>query len=163
MAALWAVAAYRLESEVVAVDGGMPGAWKYALGSVHCAEGFVSLENTEEVAKGVADNVGEFDAMAKGLLETPKCPDGKPNDFDALLEGLRKAAKSPTKKPEESNTVSEGLLNEGKIRQWKELRDLKMALLSLTEAVLKLCASILWLYFNVMLVYLGVSLLYGSK
>jgi hypothetical protein len=163
MAALGAVAVYRLESEVVAVEGGMPGAWRYELGSVHCVEGEGSVETKEKAAKGLADKVGESDGVAEGLLETPKCPEEKPNESDALLEGLLKAVKSPAKKPEESHAVAKGLLNESKTQQWKKLHGLEMALLSLTEAVLKLCASVLWLYFNVMLVYLGVSLLFGSK
>lgn len=163
MAALGAVAVYRLESEVVAVDPLRPGLWKYVLDPVHCTEDDDPVQAKEKTVKGLVDKVEESDAVAEGLREAPKCPEEKPNESDALLEGLLKAAKSPAKKPEESNAVAKGLLDEGKIKQWKQLHGLEMALLSLAEAALKLCASILWLYFNVMLIYLGVSLLFWSK
>lgn len=119
MAALGAVAVYRLESEVVAVDPLRPGLWEYELGPMHWVEAEGSLEVKEKASKGLADKVEESDAVADGLLKTTKCPEGKANESDALLEGLPKAAKSPAKKPEESNAVAKGLLNEGKTQQWE--------------------------------------------
>jgi hypothetical protein len=167
MAALGAVAVYRLECEVVAVYGGLPGVWKYELGLVHCMEGEGSLEVEEEAAKGLAENVGESDDVVEGLLETPKCPEEKPDESDAMSEALPKAAKSPAKSSaknaDKSNNVPEGIINEGTIKQWEKLHGLEMALLSLAEAVLKLCASIVWLYLSALLVYASILLLLGKK
>lgn len=156
-----------MESEVVAVDGGLLGVWKYGLHPGHCAEGCVDLEAKEKEVKCVEKNFDGCDAVVERSLETTKSPEEKPMESDAMSEALLKAAKSPAKspakKPEDSNAVSEGLLNRSKTKQWKKLHGLEMALLSLTEAVLKLCASIVWLYLNVLLIYLGVSLLLGGK
>jgi hypothetical protein len=163
MAALGAVAVYRVESEVMAVDCLRPGLWKYVLDPVHCMEGEGSLEVKEEAATGQAENVGESDAVAEGSLETPKCPEEKPNESDSVTEALLKAAKNPAKNIDKSGAVSEGSLNEGKIKQWEKLHGLEMALLSLWEAVLKLCASIVWLYLSILLVHASIVLLLGKK
>lgn len=40
MAALGAVAVYRLEAEVVVIDPARPGVWKYVLDPIPCTEGY---------------------------------------------------------------------------------------------------------------------------
>jgi hypothetical protein len=69
MAALGAVAVYRLESQVVAVDPGRPGLWRYILDPVHRAEGYVSLQAKEKAAECLVENTGESDAVIERSLE----------------------------------------------------------------------------------------------
>lgn len=141
MAALGAVAVYRLEFRMVA-GSGVLGLGKYVLHPIHCTEGYGSLELKGDAAKCLARNMEEPDALFERLLKAAKCPEknfGKPN------------------------AVSEGPLDEGKIKQWTKLDGLEMALLSLVDAILKLCASIVWLYLLVSLVHLGILLVLGRK
>lgn len=166
IAALGAVAVYRLEAIGGIVMPNLLDVWKYALdprSSGCCAESHVSLERKEKVAKCVAESVEEPDAMSDKLLETLRCLKEKPDEPDAVSEVLLKAVKSSAKKIEGSNSESGELLNEGKTKQWKKLHGLEMALLSLTEAVLKFCQSLAWLYLSILLMYFSILLLLGKK
>lgn len=136
MAALGAVAVYRLEAIGGIVVPGLLDVWNYALDPRSpgcCAESHVSLERKEKVAECVAYNVEESGAMSDKSLETLKCLKEKPGESHAVSEVLLKAAKSSANEIEESNAVSGELLNEGKTKQWKKLHGLEVALLSLTE------------------------------
>ena len=109
MAALGAVAAYRLEAKEGIAVPGLLDRWTFALdrtSSGCCAGNHASLDTKETAEECLAEKGGGSDVVSEKPIETPRLPEEKFNESGAVSEALLDAAK----KPEESNAVSEGLL-----------------------------------------------------
>lgn len=145
MAALGAVAVYRLVAKEGIVVPGLLDVWNFALDpklSACCTEGNAALKRKENEAKCLAKNVVESDLISEGLLET---------------------SKSPVKDLGESDILSAPSLGKVKTKQEKVFHLLDKMLLSLMKVVLEFCLSILLLHLSVSLLRESISLLLGSK
>lgn len=145
MAALGAVAVYRLEAKEGIVVPGFLDLWKFALDpklSACCTEGHAALKGTKKETKCLAKTVVESDVVSEGLLET--------------LE-------SPAKDLGEAGVLSAPSLGKVKTKQENVLHLLDEMLLSFMEAVLGFFLSMLLLYLGVSLLRESISLLLGSK
>lgn len=145
MAALGAVAVYRLEAmDGIAVPG-LLDVWKFALSpgpSGYFAEGHASLKTKQKAAECSAKDLDESDVVSEGVLN---------------------AAKSPAKNTGESDAVSEEVLDKVKTQQAKMLHLLFKTLLAFVEAVLGLCLCMLLFYFSVLLLCESILLMLRSK
>lgn len=166
MAALGAVAVYRLEAMGGIAVPGLLDVWKFALSpgpSGYFAQGHASFKTKQKAAECSAKPVEDSDAVSEVMPKAAKYPAKDLDESDIVSEGLLNAAKSPAKNTGESDAVSEGLLYKVKTQQAKMSHLLFETLLAFVEAVLGLCLCMLLLYFSVLLLCESILLMLRSK